>query len=176
MALLELIKTWQLSHQCNGLSLSSVGSYSPHLTLLWPAGTPLVSLRHESGFYSVVPHRSHIGDPHSSHFDFSSFELPLNLVHLFNDRKLEILRETYRSYAIAPERCKTFIQLFDCFPNGSSFVRNLILSHLWCMIHDRWLCCGEIWLGRPINSEKPRPDPLPPPEGCSSLNPSVPPT
>ena len=118
MALLELIKTWQLSHQCNGLSLSSVGSYSPHLTLLWPAGTPLVSLRLESGFYSVVPHRSHIGDPHSSHFDFSSFELPLNLVHLFNDRKLEILRETYRSYAIAPERCKTFIQLFDCFPNG----------------------------------------------------------
>ena len=124
MALLELIKTWQLSHQCNGLSLSSVGSYSPHLTLLWPAGTPLVSLRHESGFYSVVPHRSHIGDPHSSHFDFSSFELPLNLVHLFNDRKLEILRETYRSYAIAPERCKTFIQLFACFPNGSSFVGN----------------------------------------------------
>ena len=176
MALLELIKTWQLSHQCNGLSLSSVGSYSPHLTLLWPAGTPLVYLRHESGFYSVVPHRSHIGDPHSSHFDFSSFELPLNLVHLFNDRKLEILRETYRSYAIAPECCKTFTQLFACFPNGSSFVRNLILSHLWCMIHDRWLCCGEIWLGRPINSEKPRPDPLPPPEGCSSLNPSVPPT
>ena len=53
------------------------------------------------------------------------------------------------------------------------------MFHVWstkilrldcCMIHDRWLSCGEIWLGCPINSEKPRPNPLPPPEGCSPLN------
>ena len=39
------------------------------------------------------------------------------------------------------------------------------------MIHDRWLWCGEIWLGCPINSEKPRPNPLPPARRMLSTKP-----
>ena len=161
MALLELIKTWQLSHQCNGLSLSSVGGYSPHLTQPLQS-QQLLSLKVER-FYCVETH---------------SYMRP-SFKFCFGLQKMSNLHKHRKSLRCCVKQCSQIIaELVSAKKNSRRLLSSPTLSYL---IHEDFkpalqydprsvALLREIWLACPINSEKPRPNPLPPPEGCSPLN------